>query len=91
MSVHLDPTAIGARIRTVRLAAGFPILARFARAIDAEPKTLYRLERGLNIPSAETTVAIAHLGSTRTGVVVTTDWLLTGVGEPHFANAHAAA
>lgn len=75
------PPDIGERIVKARLAAGFTTRASLARKIGVEARSLYRLEKGLNAPSATVSAALAReLG-------VSTDWLLTGEGRgPHSPN-----
>lgn len=76
LPVATTPFALmGARIRQVREASG-QSQTKFAVAIEVEPTTLARWERGENEPRTESLVRIAESGA------VTIDWIVRGIGKP---------
>ncbi|NIJ41186.1 transcriptional regulator with XRE-family HTH domain [Parvibaculum indicum] len=65
---------IGERIRAARMTAGFNTATDFASALDIEPLTYRRYERGEVIPDAELLVNISNLTD------YTLDWMIAGKG-----------
>ena len=66
--------AIGARVKTARLAAGLT-QEELARAGGIVAHTISRIERGKHTPTLEVTSAVAS------SCGVTIDWIATGVGD----------
>ena len=65
---------IGLRIREARMAAGFATSREFAEALQIEPLTYRRYERGEVVPDVELLIAIAALTN------FSLDWLIAGQG-----------
>jgi transcriptional regulator with XRE-family HTH domain len=75
--------AIGGRIATARLSAGYENASEFARHVGVSPNTIYRWERGEVAPS------IWQLESVSRVARVTTDWVLRGSREDASARLDA--
>lgn len=70
----VDKAALGKRVRSARLGAGYNKAARFAREIGYEPKTLKRLEDGRHVPTLGLLHAVARVARVRLA------WVVTGEG-----------
>jgi transcriptional regulator with XRE-family HTH domain len=64
--------AIGARIASARLSAGYENASEFARHVGVSPNTIYRWERGEVAPSIWQLESVSRVSR------VTTDWILRG-------------
>ena len=64
--------AIGERIATARLSAGYENASEFARHVGVSPNTIYRWERGEVAPSIWQLESVSRIAR------VTTDWILRG-------------